>query len=48
MKTNQWGTQMIDYKNSKVKDDIYPKLLGGLCFSIVVALLSFLYLLLGA
>jgi hypothetical protein len=39
---------MIDYKNSKVKDDIYPKLLGGLCFAIVVVLSAFLYLLLGA
>jgi hypothetical protein len=40
--------KMKDYKNSKVKEDVYPQVLGGLCFAIVVVLSAFLYLLLGA
>lgn len=39
---------MKDYKNNVVKEDVYGKVLLGLCFAIVVVLSAFLYLLLGA
>ena len=38
---------MIDYKNSKVKDDTCECIVIGFCFIAVVLMSAFIYLLLG-
>lgn len=38
---------MKDYKNSKVKDDVWECFMVGFCFVVVVLMSALLYLLLG-
>jgi hypothetical protein len=42
-----WGYKMKDYKNSKVKDNVYECIVIGFCFIAVVLMSAFIYLLLG-